>query len=188
MSAIPDTRIIVTTGPESSGKTTLAQALSLALAAPLVLEASRDYLTALYARQPGSSYTEDDLLAIARLQLQREQAVLETAPQYLVCDTDLLVILVWSEVRYGHCAPALLDLFETSLRLAPRHYLLCHHGIPWEPDPLREHPLARPMLYQRYLDKLHTLNLAHTAVSGPPDRRLQQTCQSVIMRSGPTIP
>src|SRR5690606_21267744 len=118
MPTAPATRIVATTGPEYSGKTTLAQALSVELAAPLVLEASRDYLTALYTQQPGTSYTEDDLLAIARLQLQREQEALAAGPRHLICDTDLLVILIWSEVRYGRCTPALLALFEQSLHLA----------------------------------------------------------------------
>jgi nicotinamide riboside kinase len=170
----PPTQILVTTGPESCGKTTLARDLSLQLGAPLVQEASRDYLEALYARAPGQPYDEQDLLQIARLQLQRELAALELRPARLVCDTDLLVILVWSEVRYGHSSPALQALFEQSLQLAPRHYLLCDHNIPWEADPLREHPHARARLYQLYRDKLQSLKLPHTTVAGSPAQRLQQ--------------
>jgi len=167
------TRILVTTGPESSGKTTLARDLSLHLQAPLVTEASRDYLTSLYADRSITAYQRSDLLAIARLQLQREQEALALAPAWQVCDTDLLVILVWSDVKYGSCEPALLDLFKTSLQLAPRHYLLCDYHIPWEPDPLREHPHARAMLYQRYLDKLALYALDCTTVAGTPHERLQ---------------
>lgn len=169
-----NSRILVTTGPESSGKTTLARDLSRQLQAPLVLEASRDYLNALYARRPGEPYRQHDLLQIARLQLQQEEAALAQPPARLVCDTDLLVILVWSEVKYGGCEPELLQLFEQSLRLAPRHYLLCDHHIPWEPDPLREHPHARGELFRRYCDKLQQLQLGFTLVSGTPQQRLQQ--------------
>lgn len=168
------TRIVVTTGPESSGKTTLAGALSRQLGAPLVSEASRDYLGELYARQPGVAYRQQDLLAIARLQLQREQAALAQAPAVLVCDTDLLVIMVWSEVRFGNCDTELLDLFARSLQAAPRHYLLCDHRIPWEPDPLREHPQSRDMLYLHYMEKLELLDLGFTRVTGPAPLRLQQ--------------
>lgn len=166
------TRILVTTGPESSGKTTLARDLSQHLQAPLVMEASRDYLNALYTQQPGTTYQQSDLLAIARLQLQRETEAVARQQAYLVCDTDLLVILVWSDVKYGGCEPALLELFQESLQLAPRHYLLCDHHIPWEPDPLREHPHARDMLYQRYLDKVERFNLLATPVYGAPVERL----------------
>ena len=176
------THILVTTGPESSGKTTLARDLSVHLRAPLVPEASRDYLNALYAAQSGVVYQQSDLLAIARLQLQREKEALAQAPACLVCDTDLLVIVVWSEVKYGSCEPALLDLFRESLQLAPRHYLLCDYRIPWEPDPLREHPHARDMLYLRYLDKLAQFTLNPTRVSGTPSERLQQALQAIQSR------
>jgi nicotinamide riboside kinase len=174
MSSSSGCAIYVTTGAESSGKTTLARALAKALQAPLVLEASRDYLNALYARKPGAQYTQQDLLEIARLQLLREQEALRQQPAQLVCDTDLLVIVIWSEVKYGHCDAALLQLFEQSLQQAPRHYLLCDPGIPWEPDPLREHPHAREQLYQRYLQRLQDLGLQFSIMRGSPEERLQQ--------------
>ncbi|MCB0529363.1 MAG: ATP-binding protein, partial [Saprospiraceae bacterium] len=50
---------IVVTGPESSGKTTLAAALSDQLAAPVVPEFAREYLAHL-----GRAYQREDLAAI----------------------------------------------------------------------------------------------------------------------------
>jgi len=168
------TRLLVTTGPESSGKTTLATQLSATLHCPLVMEASRDYLNERYRTQPGYEYGQHDLLQIARLQWQREQVALQQATPFVVCDTDLLVILVWSEVRYGHAEPALLALFNQSLAAAPRTYLLCDHDIPWEPDPLREHPQGRDMLAAHYRSKLRELGVHHVLASGVPEQRLQQ--------------
>src|SRR5690554_3366601 len=94
--------ILVTTGPESSGKTSLAHGLATAMKAPLVPEMSRPYLEqrATQSGQPG--YQIEDLGAIARLQLEAEHNALAAAPPLLVCDTDLLVILIWSEVRFGN--------------------------------------------------------------------------------------
>ena len=169
------TRLFVTTGPESSGKTTLARQLSCAFQAPLVTEASRDYLTALYAKHPGYRYDASDLLHIARLQTTRERQAQRGATPLLVCDTDLLVIVIWSEVVFGSCAPALMKLFEDSLAQAQRHYLLCDwRGIPWEPDPLRENPHDRDMLFARYQAKLEQLQLNYDVVSGIEAQRLQQ--------------
>lgn len=164
-------RLLVTTGPESAGKTTLARDLSQHLQAPLVAEQSRRYLEQLYSRG-AAHYTQADLLEIAHLQRAAEQEAVEQQTPYVVCDTDLLVILVWSEVRYGHCDAALLDLFERSLRW-PRHYLLCDPGIPWEADPLRENPHDRPALLQCYIAKLDALGLSWQLVSGSPSERLQ---------------
>ena len=169
------TRFLVTTGAEASGKTTLAKQLSGALAAPLVTEASRDYLTTLYAKHPGYRYDESDLLHIARLQLTRERQAQRGATPLLVCDTDLLVIVIWSEVVFGRCAPALAKLFEDSLAHTERHYLLCDwRDVPWEPDPLRENPHDRDRLFVRYETKLVELELNYEVVSGTAAQRLQQ--------------
>lgn len=169
------TRLLITTGPESSGKTTLATHLSATLDAPLVSEASRDYLTALYAKHPGCRYDQSDLLHIARLQLARESAAQRSDTPLLVCDTDLLVIVVWSEVVFGSCAPALMQLFEDSLHAGERRYLLCDwHGIAWEPDPLRENPHDRHLLHARYRAKLEALGLPFRSVGGNEESRLRQ--------------
>lgn len=168
-------RLLITTGAESSGKTTLGRELSTTLEAPLVMEASRDYLTGLYAKHPGHRYDESDLLHIARLQLTRERQAQRGDSPLLVCDTDLLVIVIWSEVVFGGCAPALMKLFEDSLRDTERQYLLCDwQGIPWEADPLRENPHDRHALYARYRERLEKLGLPFRTVAGSIDARLRQ--------------
>ena len=58
---------VVTTGPESSGKTTLAKALAEHYQIAWVPEYSRDYLNRL-----NRPYQEEDLLVIAKGQIQRE--------------------------------------------------------------------------------------------------------------------
>ena len=169
------TRALVTTGAEASGKTTLARQLGTALNIPLVTEAARDYLTALYAKHPGYRYEQSDLLHIARLQLAHEKQARKDTASLLACDTDLLVIVVWSEVVFGTCAPALLRLFEDSLANVQRQYLLCDwQGIPWEPDPLRENPHDRDLLFARYRERLELLGLSYRIVSGSEQARLRQ--------------
>jgi nicotinamide riboside kinase len=169
------TRALVTTGAEASGKTTLARQLSAAFKAPLVTEASRDYLTALYVKHPGYRYEQGDLLHIARLQLTHEKQAQQAGAPLLVCDTDLLVIVIWSEVVFGACSPALMKLFEDSRASTQRHYLLCDwNGIPWEPDPLRENPHDRDKLFARYKSRLDALRLSYQVVSGTEEQRRQQ--------------
>lgn len=107
-------QLLITTGPESCGKTTLATALGQALGAPVVAEVARDFLDARFQAEGHYHYSEGDLLTIARGQFAREQAALASNPAVLVCDTDLLVLLVWSEVRFGRVDPALQSLFAQS--------------------------------------------------------------------------
>ena len=98
--------IVVLTGPESCGKTTLARQLADRWEAPLVNEAARDYL------KNKDSYQESDLLKIAKLQNAMEQEKAVLSADKLVCDTDLLVILIWSEVKYGRCDSWIRETFE----------------------------------------------------------------------------
>ncbi len=170
------TDILVLTGPESCGKSTLAQKLSEHFDAPLVQEASRDYLS------NQSSYQEADLLHIAKQQLEIEQAALSGAPDKLICDTDLLVIIIWSEVKYGRCDAWIINAFEQSQQAAStkRHYLLCDYHVPWQPDPLRENPDNRDELFELYLTKLNHYDLNYTIVKGDPDERLRQVAATFV--------
>ncbi|MFT5937302.1 MAG: nicotinamide riboside kinase [Pseudohongiellaceae bacterium] len=165
-----NTQILVITGPESSGKTTLASQLSNHWRIPLVPEASRDYL------KGRSSYQQCDLLEIAKQQYKKEQALLSNSPKRIICDTDLLVIIIWSEVKYGHCDPWIYTAFERSVKhkASSRIYYLCDYQIPWQADPLRENPNNRDELFKLYVQKLEQYKLDFKIVKGEPQIRLQQ--------------
>lgn len=131
---------VVLTGVESTGKSTLAQALAARLGRSWVPEAARSYLAL-----RGGRYDEGDLLAIAR----RQWAWARWAPGPAVLDTDLWTLVIWSEVRFGRVHPWLR---AASSAQGPRIYLLCEPDLPWAEDPLREHPdlAARVALHRRY--------------------------------------
>lgn len=137
---------VVITGPESSGKSTLAQALAEHYQAPWVPEYSRDYLNELDRK-----YEEKDLLTIAQGQVQREDDFAQKQPGLLICDTSLVVLKVWSEYVYNHCHPWILQQIESRF---VDLYLLCSPDIPWEPDPLRENPSDRDVLFTMYQHSL----------------------------------
>jgi len=168
------TKIIVITGPESSGKTTLASQLSDYWKMPLVSEVARDYL------QEKESYRQHDLLEIAKQQHNQEQTLLCKSPDRIICDTDLLVIMIWSEVKYGNCDPWIVSTFETSVKQKkiPRLYYLCDFQIPWQADRLRENPDNRDELFDLYLQKLQKYDLDYSIVKGQPKTRLQQVLKN----------
>jgi nicotinamide riboside kinase len=168
------TQLLITTGPESCGKTTLASALSANLQVPLVSEAARAFLDQRFQQHGHYRYDAADLTAIAQLQFQAEQQALASQPAQLVCDTDLLVVMLWSEVKYGAVDPAITDLFARSQATSKRHYLLCDHQIPWHADPQRENPDDRAKLFQRYLHTLEQYQLSYQFVQGDIASRLSQ--------------
>ncbi len=151
-------RKVIITGPESSGKTTLARELAAQLSGVWVAEYARHYL-----EQLGRPYGEDDLLAIAKGQLLWESFLASTTPPYLICDTSMLVIKVWSEYRYGRCHPWVEEQFQKSRDTL---YLLCAPDIPWEADPLRENPDDRNALLTLYREELETLGAPFRIIAG----------------------
>ena len=167
---VMSTEIIVVTGPESSGKTTLANQLANSWNTHLVPEIARDYLDG------KDSYQQQDLLEIAKLQHRQEQALLSRFPERIICDTDLLVIMIWSEVKYGHCDPWIYSTFENSINqsTSSRYYYLCDSSIPWQADPLRENPYNRDEIFDLYLKKIGDYDLDHSIVKGDPQERLEQ--------------
>jgi nicotinamide riboside kinase len=171
---VPMTRIIVTTGPESCGKTTLADALGKHWQCPVMPEISRQYLNDKALQNPLFRYQREDLLEIARQHHARERALLDTRPARLVLDTDLLVILVWHRVRFAGADTGLLEnLLTEALQAGSRTYLLCRPDLPWEADPLRENPHDREQLYQVYRTTLDSLGAAYVEVEGQGEDRLQ---------------
>jgi nicotinamide riboside kinase len=137
---------VVLTGVESTGKSTLAEALAARLGRPCVSEAARAYLALRRGR-----YDEGDLLAIAR----RQWAWARWARGPAVLDTDLWTLVIWAYVRFGRVDPWLR---AAAADQGPRCYLLCEPDLPWAADPLREHadPAARAALHRRYETTLAT--------------------------------
>lgn len=168
-----NTKLFVLTGPESSGKTSLATQLCDSLQAPLVPEASREYL-----REIKTAYQKHDLLAIAKLQHGLETTLSSRCDDIIICDTDLLVMIIWSEVKYGSCDPWISQTFADSIsNYPPRHYFLCDYHIPWQSDPLRENPGDREQLFSLYLQKCQQYQLSYSLVEGTPQQRLRSALQ-----------
>jgi nicotinamide riboside kinase len=156
------TRHIVLTGPESSGKTTLALALGEALDCAVVPEFARTYLQYL-----GRPYTPADLDTIERGQLAWEtwHKTQPNATDYIVSDTDQTVLAIWRKVLKINT----LKVPDVTGRI----YFLCAPDIPWEPDPLREHPNGRARLFEAYQTLLDQTGANFYILRGTPQERLQ---------------
>lgn len=172
--------VITIVGPESSGKSTLAQEWASVIGCPCVPEYAREYL-----QENGPSYGEEDLTIIAEGQRQRIQHHLDsgllpliTPDQFLeltfgeksaifyplesfgeanrpilIVDSGMISIRLWAKIKYGKSIPVL----EAFMREDPTSvYVVCRPVLSWEADPLREAPniLDRAWIYNQYLKEL----------------------------------
>lgn len=171
MSRFQDISKVCVIGPECTGKTVLSQALAKSLNTVWVEEYARAYLNRL-----SIPYGEPDLVKIAHGQLRMEDEWMVDANKILVCDTNLYVIKVWSEFKYGHCDKQILDL------IASRKYdlyLLTYIDIPWISDPLREHPDKREELYNIYLKEMKSQAVPFVEIKGTEEQRLKSALAAV---------
>jgi NadR type nicotinamide-nucleotide adenylyltransferase len=157
-------RRIAVTGPESTGKSVLSEQLAEHYHTSWVPEYSRVYL-----EQLGKPYSYDDILKIAQGQSALEESLAGKANKYLFCDTEFIVTRIWSIFKYQTCDPWIdrqIDEHRYDL------YLLCDIDLPWEYDPLREHPGHRNELFSLYKHELESRGLPYHIVSGTGSKRI----------------
>ena len=156
-------------GPESTGKSTLCEQLAAQYKTEWVPEYARQYLLAL-----GRPYNYDDLLIIAKRQLEQEDRITSSLQTPVVfIDTDMYVMKVWCEFVFGKCHPFVLDEI---VKRKYDTYLLCHTDLPWVADELREYPDlgSRERLYHMYKDLMINQQTPWFDISGDYDERLKK--------------
>lgn len=160
--------LFVITGPESSGKTTLAEMLTTVFGIPYTSEYARKYLG------DRSIYSASDVYRIA---MHQYQAINSHPPSLIqVADTDVLTCIIWLEWRFGHAAKWLERLWLAHL---PAAYLICKPDIPWVADPLRANPYDREILFEKYIQKIQSTGVKYHIISGDRQSRLQHAILAI---------
>jgi NadR type nicotinamide-nucleotide adenylyltransferase len=127
---------IVILGPESTGKSTLCAELAKHYQTTWCPEYARQFLT-----ENGIDYSYENLLTIAKGQLEEEDRFVEKANDMLIIDTDMYVMKVWCEYVFNNCHPFILEKINERKYDA---YLLCDIDLPWAADEMREYPNEEP--------------------------------------------
>ena len=153
-----EVRRIAIVGPECTGKTELARFLASHYQTQWVPEFAREYLENL-----GRPYQKSDLTTIAHGQLETENAIAQQANRFVFCDTNLVVIKIWSEFKYGSCDPEIIRLLHQQKYDL---HLLTDIDLPWQDDPLREHPHKRQELFDLYEKELKNSNVRYRIIRG----------------------
>lgn len=162
---------IVLFGPESSGKTTLARQLARYYNSVWVEEYARPYLQNKWNNER-KTCEQSDLIPIAIGQMMKENDLVHKANKVLLCDTDLLETMVYSETYYGEVVDPVLK--NAALENTYDIYLLCNIDIPWEADDLRDRPERRIEMFEAFKNALEDYNRPYYLIEGSKKARLSR--------------
>ncbi len=167
---------VVLFGPESTGKTTLAEQLARHYDTVWVPEYAREYLQDKWNNERKTCEPKD-LLPIAEGQMRLENELTKKATKVLICDTDLLETKVYSEAYYvGHCDPL---LEKNALKNSYHLYFLTYIDIPWVGDDLRDKPNERERMFTYFKETLEKYNRNFVALKGDKKSRLSTAIEHI---------
>ncbi|MGI4846745.1 MAG: AAA family ATPase [Janthinobacterium lividum] len=172
-------------GAESTGKSTLAEALAARHGSAWVPEYLREFV-AHHGRVP----LEHEQWPIARCQQQREEQAARalaartdvpggTASAWLFCDTTPLMTALYSAHYFQRVDAPLAALASThSYALT----IVTPPDTPWVADGLqRESDDVRQMMHRRLLAMLAQRGICYTLASGPLPQRLATVAQALAL-------
>lgn len=161
-----DIKKIAIVGPESTGKSTMAQHLAQVLGTVCVPEFAR-----YYCKNLNRKYTLQDEVNMFYGQIALEESLIPLAQNnILVCDTTILTVKIWCDHLFGNTPT------EVTEEIKSRKYdlyLLMDIDLPWEDDPLRDFPLQREHFMTVWKKELAALNAPYKIISGVGEARLE---------------
>ena len=164
---------IAITGPESTGKSTLADALAKYFGTEYIPEYSRTYLENFEGR-----YTENDVVEIAKGQHNLILEEEKKSSKILIADTEIVVCKIWVEYVFKHSNKIIDEILkQQDFDL----YLLCDIDLPWTYDPLRENPNIdeRKELFEIYRNTLEQMKVPFEIVSGDDEVRVNNAIKVI---------
>jgi NadR type nicotinamide-nucleotide adenylyltransferase len=168
----PDLIKIAVVGPESTGKSTIAQAVARHFDTVCVPEYAREYCKNLH-----NEYTLQDEVNMYYGQIALENTLIPLAKNnLLICDTTIMTIKIWCDYLFGDTPQDVKDEINN------RHYdlyLLMDIDLPWEEDPLRDFPEHREHFMGVWESELKSLKANYIIISGLGDERLKNALEAI---------
>lgn len=157
-------KIIVITGAESTGKSTLTERLANHFKVPFIPEIARGYVENL-----GRKYNYSDIENIAKFQIDQFKKLENIEAEYIFLDTWLIVTKIWFEFVYQKTPGWLInEIQNTRIDL----FLVCDIDLPWIADPVRENGGEnRIILQNKYIENITMYNFEYKIVGGFKEKR-----------------
>lgn len=150
-------------GPESTGKSTLAQKLAQLYQTEFVPEVARELII-------NNDLTKDDFIKIAKAQNQRVLDKTKIANKILCCDTDIITTQIYAQHYLGKYLPELNE-YEDAIHYD--QYFLLNTDVAWVADHLRDLGDRREEMYRIFKQELFSRNIPFIEVCGNYEQREQ---------------
>jgi len=178
-----DTRIlrVVLIGAESTGKTTLCEALAAHYGTVWVAEYGREHWEKKIAAQdtpPGETpaWTDVEFIHIAEEQQRRENEAATRANRVLICDTNAFATATWFE-RYAGTRHPPVDAIGARDKVDL--YLIPSPDVPFVQDGVRDGEKIREWMHDRFLELIRAGGTPHVLITGPWEARLPQAIAAI---------
>ncbi|MFC6020192.1 AAA family ATPase [Plantactinospora solaniradicis] len=181
-------RRVVVVGAESTGTTTIAEALAGHYRTAWVPEYGReltaDKLARLRQVKPEATvfdveWDRADFLSVVREQRAAEDAAARRSGPLLFCDTDARATAVWEERYLGSASPQV----RAAARRPDLYLLTDHRGVPFHDDGLRDGEHLREWMTGRFREVLADSGVPVIELTGPHPERLRaavRACDALL--------
>jgi HTH-type transcriptional repressor of NAD biosynthesis genes len=143
-------------GPESTGKTSMAQRMAEVFNTVFVPEVAREMLIT-------NDFSLDDIVRIGVAHDERIQQKTRKANRLLMCDTDAITTAIYSR-HYLNDVPLVIG--ELEKKTIYDHYFLFDIDVPWVADGLRDLGDRRQMMFETFREALKERKIPYTLVQG----------------------
>ncbi len=166
-------KIVVITGAESTGKSTLTEALANHFNAPFIPEIAREYVEKLSVH-----YNYNDVEKIAKIQVEQLNRLKDSDHHYIFVDTWLIITKIWFEIVFDKIP----DWFENTIQNTSIDlFLICQPDLPWKPDSVRENGgKQRIVLHKKYIETIEKYNYKYELVGGKGTERIKNALEHLI--------
>lgn len=158
-------------GPESTGKSTLAEQLAEHYKTVFVPEYARGYI-----ERHGNKFSYKDMEIVAKRQAELEKEMAEQADKLLFCDTDSITTLIYSR-HYFRKASKIVKKLADKKRY--ELYLFMKTDIPWVDDPQRDLGGRREEFEGIFKRELARRNIPFVTITGKGRARLDLAIKAV---------
>jgi len=169
-------RRVCVLGAESTGTTTLSEALAKHYNTVWVPEDGRMYSHGKKYGDTSAVWRTDEFIHIAEAQNDLEDMLAEASNGLVICDTDAFATSVWHERYIGVRSK---EVETVAARKKYDLYIVTGDEIPFVDDGLRDGEHIRHWMHTRFIERLKEDNKNFIVVTGSREERLQKAVATI---------